>query len=67
MAKLGPVRGKRGKQPRQIGQLAVHEHVDWSEWWRAWKIADKEIEADFEAADVKPFPGAFPKRPKRRR
>ena len=65
MAKLGPVDDGR-KQPRQLGQLAKDANdVDWIQWWREWKAADREIEAEFEAAAAKPFPTARSKRRKR--
>jgi prevent-host-death family protein len=68
MAALGPVSGAGRKQPRELGQLARDaKGVDWVQWWRDWKAADKEIEAAFEAAAAKPFPAARPKRRKRRR
>ena len=68
MAKLGPLSDAGRKRPRKIGQLAEHsKRVDWTQWWRDWKAADKEIEADFEAAAAKPFPGERAKRRKRRR
>jgi prevent-host-death family protein len=56
MAKLTPLSsGKR--QPRQLGQLAARAgKVDWTQWWRDWKAADKEIEADFETSVRKSFP-----------
>jgi len=41
--------------------------VDWVQWWRDWKAADEEIEAEFEAAVAKPFPTARNKQRKRRR
>jgi antitoxin (DNA-binding transcriptional repressor) of toxin-antitoxin stability system len=66
MAQLGPVSGT-GKRPRQLGQLAEHaKDIDWIQWWREWKAADREIEADFEAAAIKPFPAAHAK-PRRKR
>ena len=66
MAKLGPIGDVGRKQPRRIGQMAEHANgVDWTQWWRDWKAADKEIEADFGAAATKPFPS--PKRQKRRK
>jgi len=68
MAKLCPVSGGGGRQPRRLGQLAEHaKGVDWIQWWRDWKVADKEIEADFEAAAAKPLAAARPRRRKRRR
>jgi prevent-host-death family protein len=56
MARLGPM--SRGRAlPRRLGQLASRSRdVDWEEWWRDWKKADRAIEADFEAAASKPFP-----------
>ena len=63
MAKLGPVSGARRKQPRRLGQLSKAANgVDWIQWWRDWKAADKEIENDFETAAAKPFPAARRKR-----
>jgi antitoxin (DNA-binding transcriptional repressor) of toxin-antitoxin stability system len=62
MAKLGPI-GAGSAHPRQLGQLAERARgTDWVQWWREWKAADKEIEADFEDAMAKPF-----KTPRRRR
>jgi prevent-host-death family protein len=56
MARLGPISGGR-KLPRRLGQLARRARtVDWEEWWRDWKTADREIEAEFEAAAAKPLP-----------
>ena len=56
MARLGPIGGGR-KLPRRLGQLARQSHsVDWEAWWQDWKRADREIEADFEAAAGKPLP-----------
>ena len=56
MARLGPVGGGR-KLPRRLGQLARRSRsVDWEAWWQEWKTADREIEADFEAAAGKPLP-----------
>src|SRR5262249_11107311 len=63
MAKLGPISGESRKQPRKLGQLSAHaDEVDWAQWWREWKAADKEIEADFETAAAKPFPSGRTKR-----
>jgi antitoxin (DNA-binding transcriptional repressor) of toxin-antitoxin stability system len=54
MAKLGPIRGAE-LQPRKLGQLVEHATgIDWASWWRDWKAADKQIEADFEKAMAKP-------------
>lgn len=62
MARLGPVSASR-KQPRKLGQLARRSRgVDWKEWWRDWKAADREIEADFETAARRPFPTGRRKR-----
>ena len=56
MAKLVPLGGDK-RHPRELGQLASRsKNVDWAQWWRDWKAADKEIEADFEAAAGKAFP-----------
>jgi prevent-host-death family protein len=66
MAKLGPVSGASRKQPRRLGQLSkAAKGVDWIQWWRNWKAADKEIERDFEKAIAKPFPTASQGRRKR--
>jgi antitoxin (DNA-binding transcriptional repressor) of toxin-antitoxin stability system len=66
MATLGPVSGARRKQPRKLGQLAEQaKGVDWIQWWRDWKAADKQIEAEFEAAAARPLPAARSKRRKR--
>ena len=70
MAKLGPLSGDSGrKQPRKLGQMSEQARgIDWIQWWRDWKAADRAIEADFEAAAAKPFVSAHAKpRPKRRR
>ena len=57
MAKLGPVTGTRRKQPRRLGQCAERaQGIDWTKWWREWKAADRQIEAEFEAAVRKPLP-----------
>ena len=57
MAKLSPVSGTSRKRPRKLGQLAEEaKGTDWTRWWRAWKIADAEITAEFEAAAARPFP-----------
>jgi prevent-host-death family protein len=56
MARLGPISGGR-KLPRRLGQLARGARdVDWEAWWREWKTADREIEAEFAGAIAKPFP-----------
>ena len=56
MARLGPMSGGR-KLPRRLGQLARRSRrVDWEEWWREWKKADREIEAEFETAAAKSYP-----------
>jgi antitoxin (DNA-binding transcriptional repressor) of toxin-antitoxin stability system len=65
MARLGPVNTVE-KQPRQLGQFAERaKNVDWIQWWREWKAADREIEADFEASAAKPLLRARSKRGKR--
>jgi antitoxin (DNA-binding transcriptional repressor) of toxin-antitoxin stability system len=67
MARLGPVGGGR-TLPRRLGQLVRRSRgVDWAEWWRAWRAADREIEAEFEAAARRPFPARQRKRKRRRR
>jgi antitoxin (DNA-binding transcriptional repressor) of toxin-antitoxin stability system len=68
MAKLGPI-GSAETQPRKLGQLAAHATaIDWTRWWREWKAADRDIEAEFEAAIAKPFVAVRHKpRQKRRR
>jgi len=60
MARLGPVSGDSGlKQLRKLGQMSAHTRgVDWIQWWRDWKAADRAIEADFEAAAAKPLAAA---------
>jgi prevent-host-death family protein len=56
MARLGPVSAGR-TQPRTLGQLARRSRdVDWTAWWRDWKAADGEIQADFEAAARRRLP-----------
>jgi prevent-host-death family protein len=56
MARLGPMSGRR-KLPRRLGQLARRARdVDWEQWWRDWKEADREIEAEFDAAARRPLP-----------
>ena len=51
------------KRPRKLGQLAEHtQRTDRAEWWRAWKAADEEIIAEFEAAAARPFPEARSRR-----
>jgi prevent-host-death family protein len=58
MARLGPIDGGR-KLPRRLGQLARRSrNVDWEDWWRDWKFADRAIEAEFEAAAGQPLPSA---------
>jgi prevent-host-death family protein len=58
MARLVPLSTGR-KRPRRLGQLAARARtIDWEEWWRAWKQADREIEAEFAAAAARPFPPA---------
>ena len=56
MARLGPVSTSRRK-PRKLGQLARRSRgVDWTAWWREWKAADRQIEAEFEAAARRRLP-----------
>lgn len=58
LARLLPLSAPAKGEPRKLGQWASDfKDVDWDEWWRDWKAADKEIEADFEASIAKPFPG----------
>lgn len=66
-AKLSPIDQPPPKrEPRKLGQWDdQYKDVDWDRWWRDWKAADKEIEADFEAAIAKPFPN--PSKSKRRK
>ena len=67
MARLGPVNVGR-KQPRKLGQLARRSRaVDWTEWWRNWKAADQEIEAQFEASARRPLSAGSRRRRKRTR
>jgi antitoxin (DNA-binding transcriptional repressor) of toxin-antitoxin stability system len=47
MAQRGPISGTPRRQPRKLGQLAGRG-IDWDQWWRDWKAADKVIEKDFE-------------------
>src|SRR5262245_30044053 len=57
MAKLGPLDGAGERQPRRLGQFVEHaKSLDWTQWWRDWKAADKEIEKEFTVAVVKPLP-----------
>lgn len=66
MAKLAPI-DARVQRPRELGQLAARsKRVDWARWWRDWKAADREIEADFEASARAPFPTARPRQRKTR-
>ena len=56
MAKLGPIGGEVRREPRQLGQMSAQaKGVDWAQRWRDWKAADKDIEAEFEAATAKPL------------
>jgi prevent-host-death family protein len=56
MARLGPMSAGR-TLPRRLGQLARRSRaIDWEEWWRDWKKADRAIAGEFEAAAGKPFP-----------
>ena len=58
MAKLGPVGGAE-RRPRELGQLSEHaKGIDWVQWWREWKSADKQIQAEFERAMAKPIVAA---------
>jgi antitoxin (DNA-binding transcriptional repressor) of toxin-antitoxin stability system len=58
MAKLGPLGDEASRQPRQIGQMSAHaKRVNWIQWWRDWKAADRTIDADFESSAARPFPG----------
>ena len=67
MAKLGPVSGAVRKKPRRLGNYSASaKGVDWIQWWRDWKAADKEIEKEFETAAAKPFPTARPAQRMRR-
>jgi prevent-host-death family protein len=67
MARLGPMSGHR-KLPRRLGQLARRGRaVDWEAWWRDWKEADREIEAEFEASAARPIQAGSRSRQKRPR
>jgi prevent-host-death family protein len=56
------------KVPRKLGQWAdQNKHIDWDKWYRDWKAADREIEADFEASIAKQFPKSRPERKPRRK
>ena len=67
MAKLGPIDTDL-KAPRKLGQLATRaKGVDWTQWWRHWKAADREIEADFEASARAPLSAPRPRQRKRTR
>src|ERR1700751_2495431 len=66
MAKLGPVGGAK-KRPRELGQLSERaKEIDWAQWWREWKAADKQIQAEFETAMAKSFVPSR-QRPRRKR
>jgi antitoxin (DNA-binding transcriptional repressor) of toxin-antitoxin stability system len=66
MAKLGPVVADSNR-PRKLGQFSGDtKNIDWVQWWRDWKTADKEIEAEFEAAIAKPFP-TLHRKPRRKK
>jgi prevent-host-death family protein len=69
MAKLVPVSASNRKQPRKLGQLSESAGgIDWTQWWREWKAADKEIEKEFWQAAARPFRHTRPtdkKKPKR--
>ena len=66
MAKLGPIGGAKTR-PRELGQLSERaKEIDWTQWWREWKAADKQIQAEFERATAKPFVAAR-QRPRRKR
>src|SRR5437016_8742274 len=66
MAKLGPVGGAETR-PRELGQFSKHaKRIDWVQWWREWKAADKQIQAEFEGAMAEPLVAAR-RRPRRRR
>jgi len=65
MARLSPIAEvvATKMEPRKLGQWASEfKDVNLDKWWRDWKAADKEIEADFEGSIAKPFP-----RPPRRK
>jgi antitoxin (DNA-binding transcriptional repressor) of toxin-antitoxin stability system len=67
MAKLGPI-GAGIERPRTLGQLATRSKgVDWIQWWRDWKAADREIEADFEGSARAPVRTRRPRQRKRTR
>jgi prevent-host-death family protein len=67
MARLEPMSGRR-RLPRRLGQLARRARtVDWEAWWRDWKEADLEIEAEFEVAAAKPIPAGSRTRQRRPR
>jgi prevent-host-death family protein len=55
LARLAPMKETGSPGRRKFG---LYEHlakdVDWNQWWRDWKAADKEIEADFEASQLFP-------------
>jgi prevent-host-death family protein len=67
MAKLGPVDGAQAR-PRELGQFSKSaKEIDWVQWWREWKAADKQIQAEFEAAVAKPFVAARQRTRRKRR
>jgi prevent-host-death family protein len=67
MARLGPMSAGR-TLPRRLGQLARRSRgIDWEQWWRDWKKADRAIEAEFEAAASKSFPSKATPRQRTRR
>jgi antitoxin (DNA-binding transcriptional repressor) of toxin-antitoxin stability system len=67
MARLGPIDADL-EGPRKLGQLSARaKGVDWIQWWRDWKAADREIEAAFDASGRAPLPRARRRRRPRAR
>jgi prevent-host-death family protein len=69
MARLVPLGDTTERQPRKLGQMAEYaKGIDWNQWWRDWKAADRAIETEFEASAVRPLAtGREKPRRKRRR
>ncbi len=60
MARLSRLTAPAKREPRKFGQLEhLGRNIDWDQWWKDWKAADAEIEADFERSRLFP-PGSGP-------